>query len=143
MDLDGQRLALLGFGVENRPLGAWLARHGFSFTVCDTNKRDTNKRDANPGVHEAIDDWRSGSDALSRLGDFDILFRSPGIPVRRPELVAARRAGVRLSSGIELFLDRCRLPVIGVTGTKGKGTTASLMLACVGAVRPSQRSPSG
>jgi len=134
MDLDGQRLALLGFGVENRTLGAWLARHGFSFTVCDTNKH-TNRGDASPGVHEAIDDWRSGSEALSRLGDFDILFRSPGIPVRRPELAAARQAGGRLSSGIELFLDRCRVPVVGVTGTKGKGTTASLMLAILEAAR--------
>ena len=30
MDLEGKRLALLGFGVENRALGAWLAAHGLS-----------------------------------------------------------------------------------------------------------------
>ena len=35
MDLEGKRLALLGFGVENRALGAWLAEHGLSFTLCD------------------------------------------------------------------------------------------------------------
>ena len=137
MHLEGKRLALLGFGVENRALGAWLAAQGLSYTVCDG---DTACRDRDPaaGTHEptwedAVDEWRLGDTALSGLGDFDILFRSPGIPVSQPELVSARWSGARLSSGIDLFLSRCPAPVVGVTGTKGKGTTASLLMAILDA----------
>lgn len=124
MDLTGKRICLLGLGVENRAVGAWLAQRGLAFTVCDTNAA------AAESVAWAAADvhWRLGA-GLPDLTDFDILFRSPGIPIRRADLAAARQAGVRLSSGVELFLDRCPVPVIGITGTKGKGTTSCLLVA--------------
>ncbi len=126
MDLEGLRLALLGFGVENRALGHWLATRGLTFTVCDC---DPEVRVDDPPWDGAVEDWRLGKAAMAGLGDFDLLFRSPGIPVRSPELVAARQQGIRLSSGIDLFLRHCPARILGVTGTKGKGTTASLLLA--------------
>ena len=130
MDLEGKRLALLGFGVENRALGAWLAEHGLSFTLCDG---DPAVRTREAPWDDAVDEWRLGDSAMTGLEDFDILFRSPGIPPWRPELAAAQQSGARLSSGIDLFLSRCPASVVGVTGTKGKGTTASLLMAILAA----------
>ncbi len=130
MNLQRQRLAMLGFGVENRGLGAWLAAQGLTFSVCDTNAAA--RRDHAPW-HSAVGEWRLGEGALANLSDFDVLFRSPGIPVRSAELVAAQRAGVSLSSAIDLFLQLCPVAVVGVTGTKGKGTTASMLSALLDA----------
>lgn len=124
MDLDNKRLCLLGFGVENRAVAAWLAQQGLPFTVCDTN---VDVATSGPW-EEAHVAWCLGPQ-VPALDDFDVLFRSPGIAARRADLVAARQAGVRISSGIELFLERCPGPVIGVTGTKGKGTTSSLLMS--------------
>ncbi len=57
----------------------------------------------------------------------DLVVRSPGVPPGIPPLVAAKARGIPVSSGTQLFLELCPAPVIGVTGTKGKGTTASLI----------------
>ena len=122
--LQGRRLALLGLGVENQALGRWLASRGLGFAVCDA---DPAQRLDGPPWKEAVREWRLGPGCFDRLDDFDLLFRSPGIPARRPELERARRRGAEVSSQTELFLERCPAPVIGITGTKGKGTTASLL----------------
>ena len=122
--LRGRRPALLGLGVENQALGRWLAGRGIGFAVCDA---DPARRLDGPPWEEAVREWRLGPGCFDRLDDFDLLFRSPGIPARRPELESARRRGAALSSQTELFLQLCPAPVAGVTGTKGKGTTASLL----------------
>jgi len=62
------------------------------------------------------------------LAKFDILFRSPGWPIDCSGIQSALRVGVKLSSPIKLFFELCPTKnIIGVTGTKGKGTTASLI----------------
>ena len=122
--LQDRRLALLGLGVENQALGRWLASRGLGFAVCDAEPA---RRLDEPPWREAVREWRLGPGCFDRLDDFDLLFRSPGIPSRRPELERARRRGTEVSSQTALFLERCPAPVIGITGTKGKGTTASLL----------------
>lgn len=68
-----------------------------------------------------------GKNYLKDLGRFEIVYRSPGVPYMAKELVAARKKGVRFSSATKLFFERCPAPIIGVTGTKGKGTTSTLL----------------
>ncbi len=64
---------------------------------------------------------------LQYLTDFDLCFRTPGISPNLPQLIAARAAGVEFSSNTALFLQLARGLTIGITGTKGKSTTASLI----------------
>lgn len=123
-DLPDGRLALLGLGVENRALATWLAHRGRQFTVCDANP-DLDVADVT--WRSAVVDVRLGADYLDDVQDFDLLFRSPGLHALNPQLSAARAAGVLVSSQTQVFLDCCSAFVVGVTGTKGKGTTASLL----------------
>ncbi len=63
-----------------------------------------------------------------RLQAFDVLLRSPGVPVDHPALVDYRAQGGQvINPGSIWFAERADLPVIGVTGSKGKSTTASLV----------------
>jgi UDP-N-acetylmuramoylalanine--D-glutamate ligase len=69
-----------------------------------------------------------GEDYLKNLGEFDVLLRTPGLPVKRVDeaLVGLERQPVR-TSVTDLFLVNASCTTIGVTGTKGKGTTSTLI----------------
>jgi UDP-N-acetylmuramoylalanine--D-glutamate ligase len=69
----------------------------------------------------------TAADAVAALGGCDVVVRSPGVSMHRPELRALRDAGVPLRTATGLWLaERSGQGVIGVTGTKGKSTTAAL-----------------
>jgi|WetSurMetagenome_2_1015567.scaffolds.fasta_scaffold03531_10 UDP-N-acetylmuramoylalanine--D-glutamate ligase len=70
----------------------------------------------------------SGKNYDAHLADFDIIFRSPGSLLLNPNIVKAKKAGVEISSAMKLFFDLCPTKnIVGVTGSKGKGTTSSLI----------------
>jgi UDP-N-acetylmuramoylalanine--D-glutamate ligase len=73
-------------------------------------------------------DGGGGSDAVvAALSGCDVVVRSPGVSIHRPELRALRHAGVPVTTATALWLaERGGAGVIGVTGTKGKSTTAAL-----------------
>lgn len=65
---------------------------------------------------------------LAALDDVDLVVRSPGVPPRHPVQVAARDAGVPVTTVLNVFFARHRpRNVVAVTGTKGKSTTSTLL----------------
>ena len=68
----------------------------------------------------------TGQNYLKNISDYDLIIKSPGIPSTLPEIKAARAQGVELTSVPNIFFKECTGTIIGVTGTKGKSTTASL-----------------
>ena len=67
-----------------------------------------------------------GNEYLKSVSQYDIVFKSPGIFPFIRELSVARELG-KISSNTALFFERCPGTIVGVTGTKGKSTTASLI----------------
>jgi UDP-N-acetylmuramoylalanine--D-glutamate ligase len=57
----------------------------------------------------------------------DLVVASPAIPLNSQYLLAAKNAGVPVTTEIRLFVERCVAPIVGVTGTKGKSTTTALL----------------
>lgn len=70
---------------------------------------------------------RFGVDYLQGLDQIDIIIKSPGVPPSLPALSQARMSGAKITSHTELFFANCPGRIIGITGTKGKSTTASLL----------------
>ncbi|MGE5606829.1 MAG: UDP-N-acetylmuramoyl-L-alanine--D-glutamate ligase [Bacteroidota bacterium] len=121
-----QKVAVLGLGIENLALVKYLAARRFKITVCD------NRTQAALGArYEMLQKlgvtFHLGPDYLSNLEEFDQLYRSPGLPLFQPELIQAAANGVKITSAMRLFLELCPCPIIGVTGSKGKGTTSTLI----------------
>jgi UDP-N-acetylmuramoylalanine--D-glutamate ligase len=126
-DFTNKKVAILGYGVNNAELGPFLIRRGAKVTICDKN----GSLPSPPFPTEL----RLGPNYLKNLTDFDVIFRTPGLPYLTPEIQSARQAGVIITNQTQLFLEECRAKTIGITGTKGKGTTASLIEACFQAAK--------
>lgn len=57
----------------------------------------------------------------------DVIVRNPRVRPSSSEMQLASKLGKKIESDISLFLERCPCPVIGITGTRGKSTTTSLI----------------
>lgn len=68
-----------------------------------------------------------GKDYLDRLKGVDIIFKNPAVPPPVGRIAAAKKKGCQISSNTELFFENCPGQIIGVTGTKGKSTTTSMI----------------
>jgi len=80
-----------------------------------------------PKAQIEIRDKKFGENYLQGLDRFDLVVRSPGIKYLTPEIQKAKKRGVEISSLTKLFFKFKKGTVIGVTGTKGKGTTSTLI----------------
>ena len=74
-------------------------------------------------------EWAVGTEAIGdALKRIDVLVKSPGVSLYRPEIAQAREYGVKITSLLNLwFAEGVEIGTICVTGTKGKSTTASLI----------------
>ena len=122
-----KKVAVVGAGVEGISTANYLISKGAEVTLLDKKR----EREVEPAKIDQIKKLpvkiRFGEDYLSNLGKVEIVFRSPGVKRDLPEIIEAEKSGVGITSQTKLFFDLCPCPIIGVTGTKGKGTTASLI----------------
>jgi UDP-N-acetylmuramoylalanine--D-glutamate ligase len=122
-ELKGKHVAVLGMGVEGYASALYLAKLGAKVAVLD-KREDLEKPQEllTLGVTFLL-----GPNYLKKLSGVETIVRSPGIKRNLPEIVAAEAKGVQVTSQTQLFFDWCPGEIIGVTGTKGKGTTSSLI----------------
>ncbi|MSU75958.1 UDP-N-acetylmuramoyl-L-alanine--D-glutamate ligase [Patescibacteria group bacterium] len=127
--LTEKKIGVLGLGVEGSATARWLIDRGASITVCDRASEDELGAAYEELSELGVTNWRLGDDYLKNLTDFDVVFRTPLLPMSDSALVAAREEGVVVTSHIQLFMELCPAPIVGISGTKGKGTTAGLIHA--------------
>lgn len=124
-DWKQKKIAVLGIGVEGLSTGAYLKDKGAQITFFD--RKEILNDEVMSEVKNITDDIVLGESYLEDLSNYDVIVRSPGIKSRLPELLDAKKRGQLVTSQTQLFLEMCPAKVIGVTGTKGKGTTSSLI----------------
>jgi len=125
-----KQIAILGLGLETLDLIFWLKKHHpkVKLTVFDQKTRSELKSELNKLKKFKNISYSLEESCLDRgLTDFDIIFRSPGVHRLHPAILKAEKKGIEISSPTKLFFDLCPCPIIGVTGTKGKGTTTTLI----------------
>lgn len=131
-DLKDQKILVLGLGREGLATVRFLKKRlpELCFSVADLKILE----EMGPEVRKYLEglsgvSLRLGKDYLEGLEEFDLIIKTPGISPGAPAIAAAIESGVRMSSATNLFCAEAQGRVVGVSGTKGKSTTASLISA--------------
>lgn len=107
------KVAIAGYGIEGKASYEYWRSLGSELVIAD-------ERETVEGLPEGVETLL-GPDAFSHLDSVDLIIRSPSVhPDKLPY-------GEKVWSSTNEFFAKCPAPIIGVTGTKGKGTTSSLI----------------
>ncbi len=125
MDYTGKRVAILGLSVEGTDSAGYFLSHGASVICCDRRTKEQ--------IGEVYGQLSSlgasfslGESYLSGLDGVDLAVRTPGMNPRIPEIEQLAKEG-KLTSQTKFLLENLKNPIVGITGTKGKGTTSTLI----------------
>ena len=129
--LRNRKIAVLGFGMEGQAVLIWLIKHDLTAVIFDQRPFAEWDNQAQLLCTEAQIQTITGPEYLEELIGFDIAFRSPGIWRNNQMLLDAEKKGLVITSQVKLFFQACPALIVGVTGTKGKGTTASLIYSII------------
>lgn len=117
----GCRVGFFGFGKSTASLISHLPLEKCHVTLRDDRVIDRNALSGSVKIDRICD----GRNAITDI-DEEIIFFSPSVRRERAELRRAQDRGVVFSSDAELFFSLNRRPVIAITGSDGKSTTATL-----------------
>ncbi len=102
--LKDKKILILGFGKEGRDTLLFLKK------LFPQKKID-------------IADRKFGKDYLDKIGDYDVIIKSPGIPFK----ILPKSVLKKIITQTDIFFDNCPGVIVGITGTKGKSTTTSMI----------------
>ena len=118
--IDGKKVAILGFGLEGKSTYKFIRKYSdmmlYILDQNDVSLDDLIKNDSN--VKVIYENY------LDNLDDYDIIIKTPGISLNDIDISSFQD---KITSQLELLLEVFRKNVIGVTGTKGKSTTTTLI----------------
>lgn len=116
--LSNKSILILGFGREGKSTLKYINENNICYTrLAIADKNESIER------QEKIE-YFLGDDYIKAIYDFDIIIKSPGISLKDLDLHDVRG---KIVSQTELFLKYGKEKVIGITGTKGKSTTSTLI----------------
>lgn len=120
-------VGVIGAGVEGLSSANYFKNEGAYVTVLDQKTIDQLDPDIVQKLNSLGVKTVFSPSCLDNLASYEILVRTPGIRPDIPQLLQAKEQGKTITSNTKVFFSHAPAITIGVTGTKGKGTTASLI----------------
>jgi UDP-N-acetylmuramoylalanine--D-glutamate ligase len=128
-DLRGQRVTVMGLGAFGGGEGVvrFLSDRGARVTLTDL-KFEADLQETLDRLQDCrIEALHLGRHQEDDFRDADLVVVNPAVPLSSPYLDIARKAGVELTSEMNLFIEQNRGSVAAVTGSIGKSTTTALL----------------
>lgn len=118
------RIGLLGRGVGD---AIFLAEAGADVLVVDDASQEV--------MQPSVDVLKKFKNITSKFGAYDLndfrncdlVIKGAGTPLNSPEIAEAKKNGIPVRMSADLFMEFADIPVIAITGTRGKSTVAYMV----------------
>ena len=132
----GKKITVMGLGLLGRGVGdaAYLAEMGAEVTVTDLKS----EAELSSSVTQ-LQPYKNirfvlGEHCEEDFREVDFVLVAAGVPLASPYLEVAKQAGVPLRQSAAWFAELSEVPVIGVTGTRGKSTVTHMIHHCLSVI---------
>lgn len=122
----GKEILVVGIGRSGYDVARVLRTLGAHVTACDTGHPPLAEELKQAGVCVRTQ-WQGGLPE----GEYALVVTSPGVPADAPILQEAVQYGIPVWSEVEFAFHLAQAPIVAVTGTNGKSTTAALIAHCL------------
>ncbi len=142
-DFFGKKVLVMGLGLHGGGVAAayWLFRHGAEVIVTDLKSRDelessiirltslcNEYRLAHPDRHLHSIEYILGKHRMEDFQEASCIIRNPGVPRESPYLACAQKNSIPIHNDASILFSLVPSSmIIGVTGTRGKTTTTTLI----------------
>lgn len=119
----------MGLGLHGGGAGAarFFAKHGWRVTITDLKPKKELRESLRALAPFENIRYMLGRHRRSDFLATDLIVKGAGIPWNDPLLQRARKKNIPVESDVGIFFELCPAPIIGVTGSKGKSTVATLI----------------
>ena len=125
----GKKITVMGLGLLGRGVGdaEFLASCGADLIVTDLKS----KKELDPSLKK-LKRFKNIKYVLGghRFQDFrnrDMILKAAGVPLNSQYIQHAKKKGIPVEMSASLFAKLSRLPVVGITGTRGKSTVTHMI----------------
>ena len=131
MDVQGKRVVVMGLGSFSGGVATarFMARRGARVIVTDLAGPDKLVESIAALSDVPIESMHLGGHKERDFSQADIVVASPAVREENPFLQIARAHGATVTTEMNLFFQLCPAPIVGITGSNGKSTTAALIHA--------------
>lgn len=127
-DFHEKKILIMGLGLHGGGLGAakFFAKMGARVIVTDLRIKKQLKESIKALKGLPIK-YVLGRHQDKDFAEADLIIRNPAVPDDSPYLKIAREHDIPIDTDVGIFFDLCPAQIVGVTGTRGKSTTATLI----------------
>lgn len=122
--LKNKKILILGFGIEGESTYRFLRKYFPEKKLFIADKNINLLENRIELIEDPYLEVSLGEGYLNDIDKYDLILKAPGISLKDIDISTFKE---KLSSQLELFLEFINVFTIGITGTKGKSTTSSLI----------------
>jgi len=128
-DFKGKKVTVMGIGLHGGGIATIRFFSSLGAKVIATDMKTEKELKASLEKLKGLKNitFVFGQHRMEDFTNVDLVVKGPAVPWNSKHIQAARKLKVPVEMDSSIFFQLCKLPIIGVTGTKGKTTTATLI----------------
>ncbi|MDD5589797.1 MAG: UDP-N-acetylmuramoyl-L-alanine--D-glutamate ligase, partial [Candidatus Portnoybacteria bacterium] len=128
-DFKDKKITIMGIGLHGGGVGAIKFFHKIGAKITATDLRTADELKESLEILKNLEgiEFVLGEHREKDFKEADFVIKNPAVPDDSKYLKIAQEAGVKIETDIGVFFELCPGHIVGVTGSRGKSTTSTLI----------------